>query len=182
MNLRVPGPTPLPREVLEAGSKQMVNHRGPEFAALQERIFPRLKAFFQTQNDILVMTASGTGGLESAVVNTLSPGDRVLGVSIGAFGDRFASIAETYGASVNRLEFEWGTPADPDRIAGGARTQREARCRRRTRGHAAGSDAGGVPRLSISVSAAVCDRADVAGDGGTISAAARRLTDVSFRQ
>lgn len=121
MNLRVPGPTPLPREVLEAGSRQMVNHRGPEFAGLQQRIFPRLKAFFQTQGDVLVMTASGTGGLESAVVNTLSPGDRVLAVSIGSFGDRFASIAETYGANVERLEFEWGTPADPDRIAGALR-------------------------------------------------------------
>src|SRR4030042_3286820 len=75
-----------------------------------------MKQLFQTKNDLFLLTCSGTGGMEAAVVNTLSPGDRVLVISIGAFGDRFASIAETYGADVTRLNFEWGTAADPDEV------------------------------------------------------------------
>jgi aspartate aminotransferase-like enzyme len=66
---------------------------------------------------VLILTASGTGGLEAAIVNTLSPGDRVLAVTVGAFGDRFADIAEAYGAAVDRLAFTWGEPADPDVVA-----------------------------------------------------------------
>lgn len=117
MNLRIPGPTPCPDDVLEAMSRQMVNHRGPEFADLLTRVTAGLKGLFQTQNDILVLTCSGTGTMEAAVVNVLSPGDRVLNVSIGSFGDRFGTIAETYGAKVERLSFEWGTSADPERVA-----------------------------------------------------------------
>src|SRR5947199_3885012 len=83
VNLRIPGPTPCPPEVLAAMSRPMVDHRGPEMAELIQRTTPRLKSAFQTENDVLIITTSGTGGLESAVVNTLSPGDRVLSVSIG---------------------------------------------------------------------------------------------------
>jgi aspartate aminotransferase-like enzyme len=111
--LRVPGPTPLPDAVREAGARQMVNHRGPEFKALLERVGGRLKEAFRTENDMLVLTASGTGGLEAAIVNHLSPGDPVLGVSIGAFGDRFAKIATRYGADVTTLGVEWGRAAEP---------------------------------------------------------------------
>jgi aspartate aminotransferase-like enzyme len=117
VNLRIPGPTPCPEAVLAAMSKQMVDHRGPEFKDVLLRVTDRLKTFFQTKNDVISLTAAGTGGLEAAIVNFLSPGDRVLAVSIGVFGDRFAKIAETYGAQVTRLRFEDGTPADPDRIA-----------------------------------------------------------------
>jgi aspartate aminotransferase-like enzyme len=111
-NLRIPGPTSLPSTVREAGSRQMINHRGPEFASMLERIAGRIQPFFGTQNEIIVLTCAGTGGLEAAVVNTLSPGDKVLGVSIGAFGDRFAKIAQAYGAEVTRLDVEWGSAAD----------------------------------------------------------------------
>lgn len=117
MNLRIPGPTPCPDDVLEAMSGQMINHRGPEFAGLIARITDGLKQLFQTEHDLLILSASGTGAMEAAAVNTLSPGDRALVVSIGSFGDRFASIAETYGASVERLSFDWGTAADPDAVA-----------------------------------------------------------------
>jgi aspartate aminotransferase-like enzyme len=117
VNLRIPGPTPCPPEVLAAMARPMIDHRGPEFAALQEAILPRLKSAFQTQNDVLIVTASGTGGLECAVVNTLSPGDRVLAVSIGSFGERFAHIAASYGADVTSLRFESGRAADPDHVA-----------------------------------------------------------------
>src|SRR6188472_4057722 len=97
-NLRIPGPTALPPSVRVAGGRQMINHRGPEFAAMLTRILEGMKPFFGTTNDVAMITAAGTGGLEAAVVNVLSPGDRVLGVSIGSFGDRFAKIARTYGA------------------------------------------------------------------------------------
>lgn len=115
-NLRIPGPTSLPDAVREAGARQMVNHRGPEFAALQNGIVERLKWAYRTKNDVLILTAAGTGGLESAIVNFLSPGDKVLAVTIGAFGDRFAKIATVYGADVTKLAFEWGAAADPARV------------------------------------------------------------------
>ena len=115
-NLRIPGPTPCPPEPLEAMSKQMINHRGEEFGKIINEVTANLKNLFQTKNDLFLLTGSGTGGLEAAVVNTLSPGDRVLSVSIGVFGDRFATIAQTYGAEIVHLRFDWGKAADPDKI------------------------------------------------------------------
>src|SRR5947208_4960739 len=115
-NLRIPGPTPVPPDILEAVAHPMVNHRGREFAALISRVAERLKDWFQTSNDVLILSASGTGGLESAVVSTLSPGDKVLSVSIGAFGERFAAIADTYGAEVIPLQYEWGQAARADDV------------------------------------------------------------------
>jgi aspartate aminotransferase-like enzyme len=126
-NLRIPGPTPCPPETLGELSRQMINHRGPEFAALQGRIMERLKSFFRTQNEVYVITASGTGAMETSVVNTLSPGDHVLAVSIGEFGDRFAAIAEAYGAQVNRLSFDPGTAAVPEVIADALRKDPETK-------------------------------------------------------
>jgi len=116
MQLRIPGPTPCPDEVLKAGGRQMINHRGKEFAEMQNRITPKLQQCFQTKNDLLILTTSGTGGLESAVVNTLSPGDKVLGISIGIFGDRFAECAKVYGAEVIPLKYEWGQAVNPDDV------------------------------------------------------------------
>ncbi len=115
-NLRIPGPTSLPDAVREAGARQMVNHRGPEFAALQNGIVERLKKAFKTENDVLIVTAAGTGGLESAIVSFLSPNDKVLAITIGAFGDRFAKIATAYGADVTKLAFDWGQAADPAKV------------------------------------------------------------------
>ncbi len=115
-NLRIPGPTSLPDAVREAGARQMVNHRGPEFAVLQNSIIARLKTAYRTTNDVLIVTAAGTGGLESAIVSFLSPGDKVLAVSIGAFGDRFAKIASVYGADVTKISSDWGKAADPVKV------------------------------------------------------------------
>jgi aspartate aminotransferase-like enzyme len=112
-NLRIPGPTSLPSVVREAGARQMINHRGPEFAGMLERVTSGLKTFFGTTNDIVLITCAGSGGLEAAIVNTLSPGDKVLAVSMGAFGDRFARIASVYDADVTMLNVEWGQAADP---------------------------------------------------------------------
>jgi aspartate aminotransferase-like enzyme len=112
MQLRIPGPTPCPPQSLQAMSRQMINHRGGEFGKILDSITGKLKQVFQTKGDVFVLTASGTGGLEAAIVNTLSPGDKVLSISNGAFGERFADIAERYGAEVIHLNFEWGKPVD----------------------------------------------------------------------
>jgi aspartate aminotransferase-like enzyme len=99
----------------------MDDHRGPAAAALIERLTAGLKRAFQTQNEILIFTSSGTGGMEAAIVNTLSPGDKVLAVSIGNFGDRFAAIAKAYGATVTKLDFPAGQAADPQAVAAALR-------------------------------------------------------------
>jgi aspartate aminotransferase-like enzyme len=94
----------------------MINHRGPEFKELLDRVQTGMKPYFGTTGDLAILSCAGTGGLEAAIVNTLSPGDRVLGVSIGAFGDRFAKIAEAYGAQVDKVAAEWGWAAAPDEV------------------------------------------------------------------
>ena len=116
VNLRIPGPTPCPQEVLQACGRQMINHRGPEFAEMLARVNDGVKHVYQTKHDVPLFTSGGTGAMEALVTNTLSPGDRVLAVSIGSFGDRLATIAETYGADVVRLSFDWGKAADPAEI------------------------------------------------------------------
>lgn len=115
-NLRTPGPTPVPDDIVEAMSDPMINHRGPEFLELISQTTEQLKQVFMTRNDLFILTASGTGALEAAIVNTLSPGDKVLSATAGSFGDRFTEMAATYGANVHRLDFEWGAALDPDDI------------------------------------------------------------------
>jgi aspartate aminotransferase-like enzyme len=114
--LRIPGPTPCPNEVLQAMSRQMINHRGPQFRQILADVTDKLKQLFQTKGDVFLLTGSGTGGLEAAIVNTLSPGDKVLSVSIGVFGERFGAIAQQFGAEVTPLRFEWGAAADADAV------------------------------------------------------------------
>ncbi len=112
-NLRIPGPTPCPPEVLAAMGVQMINHRGGEFAEILKDVTVKMKQVFQTKNDLMLLTGSGTAGLEAAVVNMLSPGDTVLGVAVGVFGERFSKIVQTFGATVIPLNFEHGKAADP---------------------------------------------------------------------
>lgn len=116
MQLRIPGPTPVPPEILQVMTKQMINHRGPQFTEMIQNMTATLKEMFQTKGDVLILTASGTGGMEAAIVNTLSPGDKVLAVINGFFGERFADIAEQFGAQVSRLRFEWGYAVDPQAV------------------------------------------------------------------
>ncbi len=111
-NLRIPGPTPVLPQILAAQAQPMINHRGPEFAAIMHRVTPRLQYFFQTKSPVMTYPSSGTGGQECSVVNVFSPGDHVVAIIIGALGNRFATIAETYGLNVTRIEFPWGEPAD----------------------------------------------------------------------
>ncbi len=116
-NLRIPGPTPVPTEVLNAQAQPMINHRGPEFAAILRRVTDRMQYFFQTSSPVLTYPASGTGGQESAIANLFSPGDHVVVITIGAFGNRLAKIATAYGLQVSRIEFPWGAAADPNVVA-----------------------------------------------------------------
>ncbi|HWO69577.1 MAG TPA: alanine--glyoxylate aminotransferase family protein [Actinomycetota bacterium] len=107
-----PGPTPIPPEVLLAQGSPLVYHRGPAFGELLGEVVERLKQLFRTRNDVLVLTSSGTGGLESAVANLFSPGDRVVVPVAGYFGERFAAIARAYGLEVRRIDYEWGRAVD----------------------------------------------------------------------
>ena len=115
--LRIPGPTPLPERVVRSMNRPMIDHRGPEFGAILAEITTGAKRVFKTSNDLLMLTSSGTGGLESAIANLVSPGDEVVAALCGNFGERFAALAAAYGADVVRLEFEWGQPVDPDDLA-----------------------------------------------------------------
>ena len=113
--LMAPGPTPVPPEVLAAGAEPVLHHRGPDFRAAMHRCLERLRLVLQTENDVLLFTASGSGAFESAIVNLLSPGERVLAVSAGEFGERWARIAAAYGADVQDLRYAWGeTPTAED--------------------------------------------------------------------
>jgi aspartate aminotransferase-like enzyme len=114
--LRVPGPTPIPERVVRAASRPMINHRGPEFAALLRDIEEGLRWALRTDNDVLVYPCSGTGGLEAAVVNLLSPGEQALFCTMGSFGDRWADIGTGYGADVLRLRVADGEPIDPEDV------------------------------------------------------------------
>ena len=116
VNLRIPGPTPCPEDILLAGAQQMINHRGPEFADLINRIHSRLQQVYNTTSDVIILTASGTGALEAAVVNAISPGDRVLGISIGVFGDRFCQLIQAYGGDLVKPDIPLGAAADPDLV------------------------------------------------------------------
>jgi serine---pyruvate transaminase len=109
--LMTPGPTPVPAEVLLAQGSPIVYHRGPGYAAVLRECTEGLQWLLGTTNDVLTFTTSGSGAMESAVVNCFSPGDRVLVVSVGNFGERFTKICTAYGLDVKLLDYEWGTTA-----------------------------------------------------------------------
>src|SRR6188472_3097324 len=103
--LLTPGPTSVPPAVL--------HHRSPDFAAVFDLALARLREVFRTENEVLVFTSSGTGAFESAVVNLLSPGDRVLAVSQGEYGERWQAMARAFGCDVVPLTYPWGEAPRP---------------------------------------------------------------------
>jgi serine---pyruvate transaminase len=115
--LFTPGPTPVPPEVLEAMSRPIIHHRSSDFRAILERCLARLHEVYRTEGDVLVYTASGTGGMESAISNLTRPGDRVVVVSAGHFGERWIEMAENFGCEVDALAYEWGESPSPDDLA-----------------------------------------------------------------
>jgi aspartate aminotransferase-like enzyme len=115
--LMTPGPTPVPPEVLLAQGSPLVYHRGPGYGALLREVTEGLQTMLKTKADVLMFTSSGTGGLESAVANLFSPGDRVVVPVAGYFGDRFARIAEAFHLDVRRVEYDWGRAARPEDVS-----------------------------------------------------------------
>jgi aspartate aminotransferase-like enzyme len=113
-----PGPTPIPPEVLLAQGSPLVYHRGPGFGNLMRDVSERLKELYRTDRaDVLLMTSSGTGGLESAIQNVLSPGDEVFVPLAGFFSERWSKLAESHGLVVRSVEYEWGRRIDPADVA-----------------------------------------------------------------
>lgn len=114
--LMIPGPTPVPESVLLAMAKHPIGHRSTEFSAVLKRVYEDMKLLFQTKNEVLVFTASGTGAMDAAISNLVNPGDKVLSLIIGNFGERWAKIAEMKGAIVTKYEVEPGCAIDPAEV------------------------------------------------------------------
>jgi aspartate aminotransferase-like enzyme len=115
-DLRIPGPTPIPPKVQDAMNQPMFPHRGDEFQAFTKDIISKLQTILRTSEDVYVMPGSGSIGWEAAIVNTLSPGDAVLAVVTGEFGERFAAVAARFGLEVDRLEIQPGKAATADQV------------------------------------------------------------------
>ncbi|MGD9697051.1 MAG: alanine--glyoxylate aminotransferase family protein [Thermoleophilia bacterium] len=113
----VPGPTPLPPEVVAAGARPILYARSSAFVEIWEDVTARLGRIFQTEGDVLIFAASGSGAMDSAIGNLTRPGERIAVCSAGNFGDRWAKIGADYGADVLHLEGEWGRPFDPATLA-----------------------------------------------------------------
>ncbi len=111
--LMIPGPTPVPESALQAMAKHPLGHRSKEFSAILKQVFQDLKWLFQTQEDVFIYTSSGTGAMEAAIYNLVNPGDKVLSLVIGNFGERWAKIAESRGANVEKLSVDWGCAINP---------------------------------------------------------------------
>ncbi len=114
--LFTPGPTSVPEEILLEMARPIMHHRTDEFQELSRGVFRDLKYVFQTENDVLLIASSGTGAMEAAVVNLLSPGDKAIVVSAGKFGERFREIAEAYEIEIITIEAEWGETVDASRV------------------------------------------------------------------
>jgi alanine-glyoxylate transaminase/serine-glyoxylate transaminase/serine-pyruvate transaminase len=114
--LQIPGPTPLPDRILRAMDTPIIDHRGPEFAKLAKRVLDGIKTIFKTANPVIIYTATGTGAWEGALVNTLSPGDRVLMVETGQFATLWKNMAAKLGLKPEFIATDWRTGADPAAI------------------------------------------------------------------
>jgi aspartate aminotransferase-like enzyme len=115
-SLLAPGPVNLHPEVRKALALPMIHHRTPEFDKILKRVLTGIKSVFQTTQDVYLLTCTGSGGMETLLVNTLSPGDKVLAIVSGKFGERWAEMAKTYGADVTVMEVPWGEAAKPEAV------------------------------------------------------------------
>ena len=112
--LMIPGPTPVPETALLAMAKHPMGHRSSEFSAVLKEVFADLKWLFQTEQDVFILTSSGTGAMEAAIFNLVNPGDKVLSLVIGNFGERWAKIAKMRGADVETISVDWGQAISPE--------------------------------------------------------------------
>ncbi|MCX8176562.1 MAG: hypothetical protein N3E48_04970, partial [Candidatus Bathyarchaeota archaeon] len=106
--LMIPGPTNVPERIMKTLRKPMINHRGPEFRSLYQGILEKLKYAFQTKNDVFPLTCSGTGGVEAAVGNVISRGDKVIVPMFGLFCERLGETVRRFGGEVIEVKAEWG--------------------------------------------------------------------------
>jgi alanine-glyoxylate transaminase/serine-glyoxylate transaminase/serine-pyruvate transaminase len=126
--LQIPGPSLVPERVVRAMSQPLIDHRGPQFAALQREVTSGLKQIFKTaEGRIVLFPGSGTGAWECAIVNTLSPGEKVLGCVNGHFSDLYCKTATAHGIDVERLEVEYGAGAPAEQIEARLRRDRDGR-------------------------------------------------------
>ena len=112
--LFTPGPTPVPTDALLSMARPVDYHRSNEATEIINECAQNLKHVFQTENDVIILTSSGTGGMESAVVNTLSPKDRVIAIESGKFGKRWQEICTAYDLDVDHIQLEWGKAVPPE--------------------------------------------------------------------
>lgn len=115
-NFRLPGPTPVPPQVYAAMQREMVSHRGAEFSAFYTELLASLRRIHKTESDVLVWPGSGSAGWEIAITNFLSPGDEVVAMVAGAFGDRFAYVGDKLGLTVHRVDLRWGSAIYPEMV------------------------------------------------------------------
>jgi len=114
--LLTPGPTPVPPQALEAMAKPIFHHRTPQFRAVLKELFENLKYAFQTKQDVYTVCSSGTGAMEAAIVNFFSPGDKVLAVNGGKFGERWVKMAQAFGLHCEVIDVKWGEAVNPNEI------------------------------------------------------------------
>jgi len=112
-----PGPTPIPDKVLSVAAQPIIHHRSKKFSNILIQVMEDLKYVFQTRQDVFVLSSSGTGAMEAAVVNTLSPGDKVITINGGKFGHRWSDICIAYGLNVREIEIDWGEICSPEYLA-----------------------------------------------------------------
>jgi aspartate aminotransferase-like enzyme len=122
-----PGPTPIPDAVLSVAAEPIIHHRTPEFSDIFIQVTEGLKYVFGTKEDVFILTSSGSGAMEAAVVNTLSPGDKAISINGGKFGERWANICKAYGVSVREIVLEWGADFTKDQLAGELKANPDAK-------------------------------------------------------
>ncbi len=114
--LVAPGPTPVPHDVLIEGAKETIHHRTPQFIEILKSAVEGSKYLFQTQGDVFIFVSSGTGAMEAAVANLLSPGDKAIVVVAGKFGERWRDILKAFGVNAVEINLEWGNVITPERL------------------------------------------------------------------
>lgn len=125
--LFTPGPTPVPETVMLRMAEPIIHHRNPEFQEVLARVNQDLKYVFQTSGPVLTLTCSGTGGVEATFVSLFSPGDRVISVNGGKFGERWVKMPQAFGLNVTEIKTEWGRAVQPDEILAALRKHPEAK-------------------------------------------------------
>src|SRR5918997_1242216 len=115
--LMTPGPAPVPEDVLLELARPVIHHRSDEAKQVFKEVASGLKTVFQTRNDVMILTASGTGAMEAAAVNTVPRGGKALVLNAGHFAARWGDICKAFGIDAVMLDTEWGRPVDPSRVA-----------------------------------------------------------------